>query len=78
MIIFAAEFPGAGDSAKRKDMSEKTNKEGQKPAEETVKAEKQPKAEKQEKEGEIAIQSSDGQSENEIELTVESTGVNVA
>ncbi len=30
-------------------MSEKTNKEGQKPAEETVKAEKQPKAEKQEK-----------------------------
>ncbi len=49
MIIFAAEFPGAGDSAKRKDMSEKTNKEGQKPAEETVKAEKQPKAEKQEK-----------------------------
>lgn len=49
MIIFAAEFPGTGDSAKRKDMSEKTNKEGQKPAEETVKAEKQPKAEKQEK-----------------------------
>lgn len=49
LIIFAAEFPGAGDSAKRKDMSEKTNKEGQKPAEETVKAEKQPKAEKQEK-----------------------------
>ena len=49
MIIFAAEFPWAGDSAKRKDMSEKTNKEGQKPAEETVKAEKQPKAEKQEK-----------------------------
>ena len=49
MIIFAAEFPGAGDSAKRKDMSEKTNKEGQKPAEETVKAEKQSKAEKQEK-----------------------------
>lgn len=49
MIIFAAEFPGAGDSAKHKDMSEKTNKEGQKPAEETVKAEKQPKAEKQEK-----------------------------
>lgn len=38
----------------------------------------QDKAEKQEKEGEIAIQSSDGQSENEIELTVESTGVNVA
>lgn len=30
-------------------MSEKTNKEGQKPAEETVKAEKQSKAEKQEK-----------------------------
>lgn len=38
-----------GDSAKSKDMSEKTNKEGQKPAEETVKAEKQSKAEKQEK-----------------------------
>ena len=38
----------------------------------------QDKAEKQEKEGEIAIQSSDGQNENEIELTVESTGVNVA
>ena len=38
----------------------------------------QDKAEKQEKEGEIAIRSSDGQNENEIELTVESTGVNVA
>ncbi len=38
----------------------------------------QDKAEKEEKEGEIAIRSSDGQNENEIELTVESTGVNVA
>ena len=36
------------------------------------------KADKQEKDGEIAIRSSDGQNENEIELTVESTGVNVA
>ena len=36
------------------------------------------KQKEQEKEGEIAIKSSDGQSEDEIELTVEGKGVNVA
>ena len=36
------------------------------------------KVEKQEKEGEIAIQSADEQNEDEIELTVEGNGVNVA
>lgn len=40
--------------------------------------ENEDKAEKQEKEGEIAIKSSDGDNDDEIELTVEDNGVNVA